>query len=67
MVLASYYLIVRPVIAMIPEYSGLLTKSEEQTQFLLQVVAEHRKLFPDSNKMSVLHGLSAFTSRPSSK
>jgi hypothetical protein len=54
-------------VAMIQEYSGLLTKSEEQTQFLLQVVAEHRKLFPNSNsnKMTVLHGLSASSSQPS--
>jgi len=54
-------------VAMIQQYSGLLTKSEEQTQFLLQVVAEHRKLFPDSKKMTVLHGLSASTSLSSAE
>jgi len=46
---------------------GLLTKSEEQTQFLLRIVAQHRKLFPDSNKMTVLHGLSASTSLTSAE
>ena len=54
-------------VAMIQEYSGLLTRSEKRTQFLLKVVAEHRKLFPDSNKMTALHGLSASTNPPSAE
>jgi hypothetical protein len=48
-------------IALIQEYGGLLSKDEDQTQFTLQVVAEHRKLFPDCNKTTVLHGLSTAT------
>ena len=30
-------------IALIQEYSGLLSKDEDQTQVILQLVAEHRK------------------------
>jgi exonuclease VII small subunit len=29
-------------VALIKEYSGFLTKNEQQLQFLLQVVEEHR-------------------------
>ena len=36
------------VVALVQEYSGLLTKGEEQLQYLLQVIAEHRKMFPAS-------------------
>ncbi|KAG0727626.1 hypothetical protein GWK47_034264 [Chionoecetes opilio] len=33
-------------VALIQEFNGSLTKDEEQLQFLLQVVADHRKAFP---------------------
>ena len=41
-------------VALIQEYNRYLTKDEEQLQFLLQVVAEHRKQFPDSRKCTLL-------------
>jgi len=34
-------------VALMQEYNALLTKDEEQMQFILQVVKENRKLFPD--------------------
>ena len=40
-------------VALIQEFSGLLTRDEDQIQFLLQVVHEHRKAFPDSNKKTL--------------
>ncbi|KAG0724576.1 hypothetical protein GWK47_040337 [Chionoecetes opilio] len=33
-------------VALMQEYNALLTKNEEQHQFLLQVIEEHRKRFP---------------------
>ena len=44
-------------VALIQEYNGLLSKTEEQTQFILQVVREHRLLFPDARKSTVVEGL----------
>ena len=44
------------------EYNRLLTKSEEQKQFTLQVVKEHRKRFPDPKKSTLLQGLAASSS-----
>jgi len=44
-------------VALIQEYNGLLLKTEEQTQFIMQVVREHRKLFPDARKSTVVEGL----------
>lgn len=40
-------------VALVKEYSGRLTKDEEQLQFLLQVVADHRKRFPDALKRTL--------------
>ena len=37
-------------VALIAEYNSIITKSEDQMQFLLQVVQDHRKRFPDSKK-----------------
>ena len=37
-------------VALIQEYNRLLTKDEEQLQFLVQVVADHRRQFPDTRK-----------------
>ena len=31
------------------------TKTEEQKQFLLQVVEEHRRKYPDARKSTVIH------------
>nr|XP_047146815.1 uncharacterized protein LOC124819345 [Hydra vulgaris] len=44
-------------VALIQEYSGLRTKSEEQTQFILQVVAEHKKKLPEISKVAVVESL----------
>jgi hypothetical protein len=33
-------------VALMQQYNGLLSKTEEQTQFIIQVVSEHRKRFP---------------------
>ncbi|KAA0202355.1 hypothetical protein HAZT_HAZT010953 [Hyalella azteca] len=35
------------------EYNRLLTKDEEQLQFLLQAIVDHRKQYPDSRKSTV--------------
>lgn len=37
-------------VALIQDYNCTLTKDEEQVQFLLQVVADHRRLYPRSTK-----------------
>lgn len=40
-------------IALIEEYNNCLTKNEEQLQYLLQVVQDHRRRFPDCNKKTL--------------
>lgn len=40
-------------VKLIEDYNKLLTKNEEQTQFLLQVVTDYRKRFPNSNKSTI--------------
>jgi len=37
-------------VALIQEYNKTLTKDERDLQFLLQVVADHRQLYPVANK-----------------
>ena len=37
-------------IALIQQFNRSLTKDEEQLQFLLQVVADHRRNYPDARK-----------------
>ena len=49
-------------VALVQKYSALHTKNEEQMQFALQVVKEHRKHFPDSKKLTILQGLATSTS-----
>jgi len=44
------------------DYNSLLTKDEDQIQFTLQVVKEHRSKFPDSKKSTVVHGLAVTNS-----
>lgn len=44
-------------VALIQEYSGLITHDETQLQFLLQVVSDHRKMYPDSRKHTMLEHL----------
>ena len=40
-------------VALIQEFNGCLTKDEQQLQFHLQVVADHRKAFPDPRKRTL--------------
>lgn len=40
-------------VKLIEDYSGKLTKDEEKLQFLLQVVSEHQKKYPDHTKKSI--------------
>ena len=40
-------------VALIQEFSGLLTKDEPQLQYLLQVVEEHRHAYPDCRKQTL--------------
>jgi len=42
-------------VALIQEYSGLLTKDEQQLQFVMQVVTEHRKQYPDAEKKTLVN------------
>ena len=41
-------------VALIQDLNRKLTKGEDQLQFLLQVVAEHRKKFPKPTKESLI-------------
>ena len=34
-------------VALMQEFNALLTEDEEQTQFAIQVIKEHRKRYPD--------------------
>ena len=40
-------------VALIQEFNKLITKDESQLQYLLQVVEQHRKAFPDSRKQTL--------------
>jgi len=44
-------------IALTSSFNSSLTKSEEAKQYLLQIVAQHRKEFPDAKKSTVLNSL----------
>ena len=44
-------------VALIQEFNADLTRNEEQKQYLLQVVAGHRELSPDSKKSTVVAGI----------
>ena len=41
-------------VALVQNFSGRLTPDEEQLQFLLQVVAEHQKEFPNALKKTMI-------------
>ena len=42
---------------LIQDFNAILTNSEEDKQFLLQVVKRHRVSYPDSNKSTIVKGL----------
>ena len=46
-------------VKLIQDFNAILTKSEEQKQFLLQVVKHHRESYPDSSKTTVVKGLAS--------
>jgi len=41
----------------VQELNALLTNDEEQTQFAIQVIKEHRKRYPDSKRETLVKGL----------
>ena len=41
-------------VAMMQSFNGVLTKNEDQTQYILQVVEEHRRKFPDARKVKLV-------------
>ena len=40
-------------VALIEEYNSLFTEYEEQKQYLLQIVQDHRSRFPDARKSTL--------------
>lgn len=44
-------------VKLIQDFNDILTRDEEQKQFLLQVVQDHRRLYPDATKRTVVSGL----------
>ena len=44
----------RAVVALVQDFSGRLTKDEEQLQYILQVVTDHRKRYPQALKRTLL-------------
>jgi hypothetical protein len=41
-------------VKLIQEYGDILTKDEKQTQYMLQIVSEHRKKYPDATKIGLM-------------
>jgi hypothetical protein len=41
-------------VALITAFNGVITKQEEQKQYLLQLVEKHRKEYPNSNKSTIV-------------
>ena len=41
-------------VALIQEYCGLLTRDEDQLQYLSQVIQQHRSEFPNSKKSTLM-------------
>jgi hypothetical protein len=50
-------------VALIQEFSCLITRDESQLQYLLQVVQEHRRAYPDSRKQTLV-GLGVDSDQP---
>lgn len=50
-------------VALIQDYNKKLTKDEDQLQFLLQVVSEHRRQFPDCTKRNIIENIKASSSK----
>ena len=43
-------------VALIQKYNRLVMQDEEQLQFLMQIVTEHRRAFPVTEKSTLLTG-----------
>jgi len=41
-------------VALIQNYNSILTKNENEKQFILQVIEDHRKIFPDARKLIII-------------
>ena len=46
--------IIEKGVALIKDYNQLMTKNEDQMQFLLHVVEQHRRSFPNCSKRTLL-------------
>jgi hypothetical protein len=44
-------------VALIQDFNEHFTRNEEQKQYVLQVISEHRKIFPDAKKQTVISAL----------
>lgn len=42
-------------VTLIEEYNSILTNDEDQKQYLLQIVQDHRKRFPNCNKLTQIN------------
>ena len=51
-------------VALVQELSGLLTQNEEQFQFMLHVVQENRRLYPDALKRTLTGGSNEWPDPP---
>lgn len=47
-------------VKLISDFNEILCNSEEQKQYLLQVVEQHRTQFPDPNKSTLVKGLTSY-------
>ena len=44
-------------VALVQEFNASLTKNEEQKQYLLQVIEDHRRKFPQPTKAGAMYTL----------
>lgn len=44
-------------VKLMQDYNSILTNDENQKQFLLQIVQQHRRTFPDSTKRTIVAGM----------
>ena len=46
-------------VKLVSDYTKVITRNEDQLQYLLQMVESHRRKFPDMRKTTVLKGLTS--------
>ena len=44
-------------VKLIQDYNSIITNDEDQKQYLLQVVQQHRRNFPDASKKGIIAGM----------